>query len=71
MKKWLWWLLAFISIVSVGIEIFFLPKEHHHWWSSIPAFFMAFGFFGCCLIAIAAKGLGIGLLKKEDYYDEH
>jgi hypothetical protein len=42
----------------------------HPWWASVPAFFAVFGFVGCVVIILVAKGLGKFMLqRKEDYYN--
>ena len=71
MKKWKWLGLALLTAFSLLIE-FSMPHDpaHHHWWTSIPAFWIFFGFIGCAVLICFAKALGKLLLdRKEDYYD--
>ncbi len=49
-----------------------VDKEHAHTRAEhIPGFWAAFGFLGCAFLIIASKAFGhLGILKREDYYDE-
>ncbi len=49
-----------------------VDKEHAHTRAEhIPGFWAAFGFIGCAFLIIASKAFGhLGILKREDYYDE-
>lgn len=63
---------ALITAASLVVELFFMHHEpgHSHWWNQIPGFFILFGFIGCVLIILFAKGLGKHALdRREDYYD--
>ncbi|MBI4536234.1 MAG: hypothetical protein HY708_08140 [Ignavibacteriae bacterium] len=69
MKLWHWMALAVVSFASLVAEF---TMEHHsdEWWSSIPAFYILFGFVGCGVIIFFSKVLGkFFLQKREDYYD--
>jgi len=70
MKKWHWLGLALLTVFSLVVEFSMHHNStHHHWWTSIPAFWIFFGFLGCIILIIFAKTLGKLLLnKKEDYY---
>lgn len=73
MKKWHWWTLTAITVVSFIIEKFFMHHDpkHHFWWNDIPGFFIIFGFVGCVAIIVVSKYIGKKLLQKdEDYYDD-
>ena len=71
MKKWPWIVLLLLTILSLMAEFTMThDPKHHHWWSSIPLFWIIFGFVGCTVIVFVAKTLGkLWLSKKEDYYD--
>jgi hypothetical protein len=62
--------LAILTIASIIAEV---ASHHggHHWWSSVPLFWIWFGAIGCFVITIFAKKvLGPIIYKKEDYYNE-
>lgn len=72
MKTWHWIALGILTGVSVVLELSYPTDAEHHefWWSSIPLFYMLYGFVGCVLLIVVAKWFGKVLLqKKEDYYD--
>lgn len=72
MKPWHWISLGIIILVSIAAE-FTMPVDvvhAEHWWSSIPLFYIVFGFLGCIVIIFVSKAVGKWLLQKgEDYYD--
>jgi len=73
MKKWHWEVLALLTIVSIIVEFTMCHGEAHgfHWWSTIPLFWIGFGFIGCVLlIAFAKFFLAPFIYKKEDYYHD-
>jgi len=49
-----------------------VDKEHAHTAAEhLPGFWAAFGFVGCAFLIIASKSFGhLGIMKREDYYDE-
>lgn len=58
---------------ALGILVvadFFVHREHAELiWESIPGFSTAFGLIATVLIIFVSKFLGLGLMKREDYYD--
>jgi len=69
MRTWKWICILIGTLASFVAE---LVIEHHaeHWWSSIPGFYLIFGFAGCAVIIFLSKALGKFLLQRpEDYYD--
>jgi hypothetical protein len=69
MKLWHWVALSILTAASLVAE-FTMDVHEKHWWSSIPAFYIIFGFAGCAVIIFFSKALGKVLLqKREDYYD--
>lgn len=73
MKKWQWVFVAFLVVMTIAsiVAEFASHHESHHWWSSIPLFWIWFGALGCAvLILFAKKILGLFIYKKEDYYNE-
>ena len=49
-----------------------VDKEHAHTAAEhIPGFWAVFGFVGCAVLIVASKWFGhLGIMKREDYYDE-
>lgn len=49
-----------------------VDKEHAHTKAEhLPGFWAGFGFLACVFIIIASKAFGhMGIMKREDYYDE-
>ena len=64
-------LALYIGIAAVSLLGFIFPYQHpHFWWQKIPVFDAVFGFVGCIVIILFAKGLGHRwLTRDEDYYD--
>ena len=72
-----WIALSVTCAVSILLE--FLVHRHEHFESSDTAFasatnwfgfYIALGFLACCSSILLAKGLGLFLKAKEDYYDD-
>lgn len=65
-----WVLLALLVIVDALPGV--VDKEHAH--SSVerwPGFWAVFGGVGCAFLIVASKAFGhLGIMKREDYYDE-
>jgi hypothetical protein len=73
MKKMSWIALALLILVSIIVEFTMHhdPAHGNHWWSSIPIFWILFGFIGCLALILLAKILLAPIVyKKEDYYNE-
>jgi len=74
MKKiWLIGLSALTLLSLVGEKIDSGQHGHDtsHFWSSIPAFYIIFGFVGCVLLIYFAKTMGAKFISRdEDYYDD-
>ncbi len=65
-----WVLLALLVVVDALPGV--VDKEHAHtaverW----PGFWAVFGLVGCSFLIVASKAFGhLGIMKREDYYDE-
>lgn len=68
MKRWHWAALIILTVVSLIVEFFFIGDHDEHWWSSIPAFYILFGFAGCALIIFLSKAYGKMLVQREENY---
>ncbi|MBI3804594.1 MAG: hypothetical protein HY282_12625 [Nitrospirae bacterium] len=59
---------------TLGILVvadFFVPREHVTFiGDSIPGFSAVYGLIATVLIIFVSKGLGAGLMKREDYYKD-
>jgi hypothetical protein len=50
-----------------------VDKEHAHTWAEghIPGFWAVFGLVGCIVLILLSKAFGhLGIMTREDYYDE-
>lgn len=47
---------------------FVIHRHVLHKWESIPAFYAIYGFVGCVLLVLIAKGMRRFLMRSEDYY---
>lgn len=71
MKKWHWVAWGVAGAFFLGLQLFGPEHPYPHAWDRIPGFYAVYGFLGCILIIVVAKGLGKAWLqKREDYYDE-
>ncbi|MGQ9508076.1 MAG: hypothetical protein ACUVTN_01610 [Thermodesulfobacteriota bacterium] len=72
-KRLLWilyWLGFGVSLI-LGLLLLHLKKLHYHFqFQFIPEFFALFGFFGCMLLILIAKGMGFFIVKDENYYEK-
>ncbi len=67
-RKVLWILLWGFCALTLGLE-FFIHKEPHFKQENIFGFFGLIGFVACSILILIAKGLGIILKRREDYFD--
>ena len=72
--KKLFWRLYYICLaVSLVLNVYWLYTDGFHYHFSfqyLPQFFALFGFLGCMLLILIAKGLGFFIVVDEDYYQE-
>jgi len=72
-KKLFWRLYFFCLVVSLILDFFWLYAQvfHYHFsFQYVPQFFAIFGFIGCMLLILIAKGLGFFIVVDEDYYQK-
>lgn len=70
-KKLFWRLYWVCLAVSLILDLIWLYSDgfHYHFpFQSLPQFFAILGLFGCMLLILIAKVLGIFLVVDEDYY---
>ena len=61
-----------ILIIILDALPFVVDKEHAHTAAEkLPAFWSGFGFVGCVILILVSKWFGkLGIMQREDYYDE-
>ena len=68
----LFWRLYWICLVaSLILDLIWLYRNtlHYHFgFQYLIEFFAIFGFLGCMLLILIAKGLGLFIVVDEDYY---
>jgi len=72
-KKLFWRLFYLFMALSLILDIFWLYTHlfHYHFsFQYFPQFFALFGLFGCMLLILIAKGMGIFIVVDEDYYQK-
>jgi hypothetical protein len=63
-------------IVAILLEAFVHDPHHDepgwttYWYHHFPGYNAVLGFVVCVAIVAVSKGLGLGLQKPKDYYDE-
>ena len=65
-------LAALLCLVVLDAIPGLVDKEHAHTkLEHVPAFWAVFGFLGCVAIILVSKWFGhLGVMTREDYYDE-
>ena len=72
-KRLFWW----IYFLSLALSLILNPlllgtdKLHYHFsFQYLPEFFALFGFVGCILLILIAKGMGFFIVTDENYYEK-
>jgi len=68
-KKRLWRLLWGFCALTVFLELF-IHREHHFPQEDFFGFYAVLGFLACMACILVAKGLGVFLKVRTDYYDD-
>ena len=72
--KKLFWRLYFVCLaISLILDFIWLYSQRFHYhfsFQEIPQFFAMLGLFGCMLLILIAKALGIFIVVDEDYYQK-
>jgi hypothetical protein len=65
----LWWGFSVVLALTVVAQLFIYVKGYFgvDGW---PGFAAVFGFLSCLAMVLVAKGLGLFLKRREDYYDD-
>ena len=72
-KKLFWRLYFIVMVLSLILDFWWLYTHvfHYHFsFQYFPQFFAIFGLFGCMLLILIAKAMGIILVVDEDYYQK-
>ena len=73
--KKLFWRIYWVSLIaSIILNFWWLYRHafHYHFsYQYLPQFFAAFGFFGCMLLILIAKAMGLIIVVDENYYQKH
>ena len=71
--KKFFWIVYFIGLgLSLVLDPLWLHSHvlHYHFpFQYLPEFFAIFGLFGCMLLILIAKGMGLFIVRGEDYYE--
>ena len=61
----------FIAVLALTVAAEFFIQTHPHFAvERIFAFNALYGFLACAALILVAKGIGLFVKRKEDYYDE-
>lgn len=72
-KKLLWRLYWISLILTLILDLLWLYSRRFHYhfrFQYLPEFFALFGFLGCMILILVAKGMGLFIVKDEDYYEK-
>ena len=72
-RKLLWRLYFVALAISLVLDLVWLYSHglHYHFsFQYLPEFFAIFGLFGCMLLILIAKGIGLFIVVDEDYYQK-
>ena len=73
-KKLFWrlyWVVLVLSLILDLIWLYLQAFHYHFQFQYLPQFFAILGLFGCMLLILIAKALGIIIVVDEDYYQEN
>lgn len=64
-------LYALYTICGILVALDFIVHRHiYHSWEKLWGFYPLYGFIGCVLLVVVAKGMRVFLMRAEDYYDK-
>lgn len=62
---------AFLAALALCLAAQFAVKVHPHFaFEALFGFNAAYGFLACAVLILIAKGLGVFLKRRDDYYDD-
>ena len=62
------WVGSIAVLGALVIADFFIEKHPHFGFDGLPGFSAWFGFGACIVLVVGAKGVGVILKRKDDYY---
>lgn len=62
-------LCALIFLLDLTEYVGLFEKKIHFGIQRVPGFYGLYGFVGCVILVLVAKGLRVFLMRPEDYYD--
>ncbi len=72
-KKLLWRFYFIVLTISLILDFYWLHQHifHYHFdFQYFPQFFALLGLFGCMMLILIAKGMGIFIVVDENYYQK-
>ena len=72
-KKLFWrfyWAVLALSLILDLVWLYLHAFHYHFKFQYLPQFFAILGLFGCMLLILIAKAMGIIIVVDEDYYQE-
>ncbi|WP_394132367.1 hypothetical protein [Shewanella maritima] len=60
----------YVICVLLVLADFIVHRHIYHNWENVPGFYAIYGFVGCVILVLIAKGMRKVLMKEEDYYDK-
>ena len=70
-KKLFWriyWIVLALSLILDLVWLYMHAFHYHFQFQYLPQFFAILGLFGCMLLILIAKAMGIIIAVDEDYY---
>ena len=67
----LYWVVLALSLILDLVWLYLHAFHYHFQFQYLPQFFAVLGLFGCMLLILIAKALGIIIVVDEDYYHEN
>ena len=72
-KKLFWrlyWVVLALSLILNLVWLYLHAFHYHFQFQYLPQFFAILGLFGCMLLILIAKAMGIIIVVDEDYYQK-
>lgn len=64
-------LYALYTVCGLLLALDFIVHRHvYHSWEKLWGFYPLYGFIGCVLLVVVARGMRIFLMRAENYYEQ-